>query len=392
MKIAFLSSVYDILGIATRVLEEGHDVSVYIKDRLPGTTSTCKLVDAWRPLIVDRELFVCDGLGWGRYSDLLSGRGKRVFGCNDLIDHCSASIDTRMRTLSRLGIPIVPHAIVGSEPISPPFERSVAYAVVPVGIADPLVLETREALYWLQSKLVNGSQILVQEVVGGYYASIEGFFNGRDWVEPLFLFVTRRGMLDRQISSFGVAIKNKDAGISTPMRALSRVLRKVSYHGYVSLLVVVTPSGELLARDVRFGLTAGSVECVLEACSMRISAADVLFGVADGSLDRLDPSWDYIAGLRLSAVPVAKLAGSPVAGISHKNSNHLWLMDYSPSKGLGGSTFSVGLTTAIGRDTKEAMNRVYRTASNVKYLGKIIDTGLKFAAADLQCLVGLGVL
>ena len=67
-------------------------------------------------------------------------------------------------------------------------------------------------------------------------------------------------------------------------------------------------------------------------------------------------------------------------------------MDYSPSKGLGGSTFSVGLTTAIGRDTKEAMNRVYRTASNVKYLGKIIDTGLKFAAADLQCLVGLGVL
>jgi len=78
MKIAFLSSVYDTLGIATRVLEEGHDVSVYIKDRLPGTTSTCKLVDAWRPLIVDRELFVCDGLGWGRYSDLLSGRGKSL--------------------------------------------------------------------------------------------------------------------------------------------------------------------------------------------------------------------------------------------------------------------------------------------------------------------------
>jgi len=148
----------------------------------------------------------------------------------------------------------------------------------------------------------------------------------------------------------------------------------------------------LLVRDVRFGLMSGSVECVLESCSQKMSTADVLFGVADGYLSKIEASWDYLASLRLSAVPVLKFHGSPVSGVSSKNSNHLWFTDLSAGGKMGNRTFSIAVATATGRESREAISRVCRTASNINYVGKIVDDRLSFAASDLHCLVNLGVI
>ena len=384
MRILVLSREGDGLGFAQALAREGHDVNVWIADRRARRAGVGIVgrPAAWRPLLPQTDLIVCDMVGFGHLRRLFDKMGKPVISCHP--DSDRAELD-RQFGLALMRLAGIPHPRTWtfsrpSEARAVPFPPK-GLVIKPSGnksTALTTVNRTRDQYLWNLERLPADQPLIVQERVDGIEISTEGWFNGHDWVRPFNHTFEEKRLMDGGVGPntgcMGNVVLAADENriVRETVLKLTPFLRKISYRGPVDVNSIVNTQGVFaLEFTMRPGYDA--IEALTEL--LREPLGTLLFEVATGVKREMDlPSDEYGIAVRVSvppwphARPSAEQAGMPLR-FPREAGKHVYLTDayledgqprYAAFDGV------VAKVTARGRSPSEARGRVYRTLTNMR--------------------------
>ena len=385
MKILFVSKEGDGLGVAHRLVTEGHDVFYYIKEprfHLAGKGIVDRVLN-FRPYITRCDLVVCDMVGMGRFVDLFRRLGKPVFSCSSEIDKLELDRQAGMNVFKEAGIDIPETHPAGSPAEAKTLISGQAWGkgwvLKPDGnkaTSKTMVVRDPETIDWALHNLGGGS-LIIQRVVDGIEVSTEGWFNGRDFIKPFnHTFEEKRfleGDLGANTGCMGnivIAAKSNRLTRATVER-LGAYLAKSGYRGPVDVNAIVSKDrADALEITGRMGYDA--IEALLEG--LREPSVDLIFDTAIGVKKEMAITNDYMIAVRLSippwpsAKPKEEEHGAPVLGLTPPILKHVFFTDVykegNEYKTAGGDGVLMKVT-ARGRDVNEARNRVYRTLKDI---------------------------
>lgn len=396
MNVLMLSKSGDGLGIAFRLIQEGHAVRLFIQDaqyKWAGRGLVDR-VDSWRPSLPWADFVIGDMVGFGKYESVMRGMGKPFLGVSEIADKIELDRSAGTDLFKKAGIS-TPPTMEFSSPTDAEdvlaMWKDPGYVLKPDGnieTSKTYVCRDKDTFEYALSTYKASQQLVVQEIVEGVEVSTEGWFNGRDWITPFnHTFEEKRfleGGRGPQTGCQGnvVLTAGRDRLVEETLLRLTPFLRDVSYKGPFDVNCIVTEH-EAFALEVtpRFGYDA--IEAVIEG--LREPLLDVLFETAAGIKKTIALSDDVLIAVRVSvppwphAEPEAADRGRPVLGVTKEAMKHLFPTDifqeddrwlYAAGDGV------VYKATARGRDVKEARRRVYRTVDSIDILDKQYRTDI----------------
>lgn len=391
MRFLFLSSNGDGMGIAHKLVMEGHHVDYFIKEKgyeWAGRGIVNRVV-SWRPSISKVDLVICDMVGFGPQGETIRRMGKPVLACDLATDLLELDRSKGMAVFRKLGIKI-PDTFDFKSPkealsILETWEDP-GYVIKPSGnaaTADTTVCRSKETYEYALENITATTPLIVQKIVEGVEVSTEGWWNGRGWVEPFnHTFEEKRlfaGDLGPNTGCMGnvvIAARRRNKLVRETVEKLSPFLKKTNYRGPIDINTIVNESGiYALEFTVRFGYDA--IEALLEGLTE--SVADMLFEISMGIKTEFDITEEYMIASRLSVPPwphadaSKEQRGAPIRGINSANLKHIYFSDVYKEGGNYYYAASDGVVlkaTARGASVREAQRRVLRTLDNVEVLNK----------------------
>lgn len=387
MKILVLSKEGDGLGIAQRLQQEENDVSLFIQSKkfIRAGRGIVERVPSWRPLLRKVDLVIADMVGFGYLEPTIKASGKPYLGLSKLGERAELDRAKGIELLERAEI-LIPTTYHFSSPTEAlqvlDFWADPGFVIKPSGnMATALtqVCRDEETFRWALTRYPAGTQLIVQELIEGIEVSTEGWFNGRDWLEPFnHTFEEKRffpGDLGPNTGCMGnivVAAQGTDNLIKETVLKLEPFLRKITYRGPIDINCIVTETAAYaLEVTARFGYDA--IEALMEGLLEPVT--DVLHHTALGVKTSMNLAEEYLASVRVSVPPYPYAdpkdvdIGIPILGINDQNLSHLFLTDVDKTKNgsyrYSASDGVVYKATAHGRSVKEVRDRVYRTVDNV---------------------------
>lgn len=220
-----------------------------------------------------------------------------------------------------------------------------------------------------------------RDYVDGVNVSVEGWFNGRDWIKPFVCSFKDTRFLMHDLGPdticMGVVTFAVDQNklIEETLLLLTPSLKKSGYRGPLSINRVINDEITWTLKPT-YGFTYDTTEALMEG--LEEPFADFLFEVAQGSKKEMNLSSDYCIAVRLSIPPWPMSepisgVGRTVLGLSKENLRHVYFSDvYKDEEGYYCATGSgiILKATAHGRSVKEARRRVYRTLDNINIQDK----------------------
>lgn len=328
MKILYLLTSSEGLGIARRLAEENNTVFVYIQNYNLEEDSNLQIIDSWREYLVDVDLVIGGSPGFCKYEEVIKKFGKPYLGMSKL----GNLLNTKVKLDEFLQI----------------CELDKAEETLPTYV-------------------------------------LTGFFNGRDWVSPLFGVV-----IDERLST---------GDLGPVVGAMGTTLCVLTHPDYIDLMQQQLKLGfsRMGLRDmvtvfmceekvigIGCGLTYDILECIIEGSKDRIT--DLLFELACGTVKTLDFTEDVVVCARLVVPPFPYISNIDLTcgidGINPENLKHIFLDEAYINKDnclcliSSGSILKV---TARGRSIREAQRRVYRTLEGLNIQDKQyrLDIGVK---------------
>ena len=418
MKILIISDG-DGLGIGQRLVHDGHDVAIWIKDAAYDMCGVgiVERPKTWRSKLAWADFIMCDMVGFGHLEEIFRRMGKPYIACNPLMDMMELDRQKGMEIFKKVGITIPEtFGFKGVEEaketiMALPFESG--FVLKPddnIGTAKTLVIADQAELEWAFSTYKPETHMIVQRIVEGVEISTEGWFNGRDFVRPFnHTFEEKRlmeGNLGPNTGCMGNVVLARESNKLTKatVERLKPFLAKVGYRGPVDVNCIVNESGAFaLEATARFGYDA--IEALVEG--LREPFFDLLFETAMGTKKEMDVTSDSMIAVRLTVppYPMEKAPepewGDPIGGITVDNINHLFLCsvyaDQSDGKFKVAPPDGIVLKATahggkVGSDyTKFCRDRVYRTLDNIKVSNKQyrLDIG-KRVNGDMAKLIAWG--
>lgn len=403
-----MSKEGDGLGVAHRLTQEGHDVSVWIKEprfELAGR-GIVNRVASWRSVFGRSDLVICDMVGFGPLENTL--RLKPCLSCSEFMDQAELDRGLGMRLFRAAGINIPltimcknkaeAKAAVKSE------EWGDGWVLKPSGnksTSKTICVTDQETWEWSLDFIPEG-ELIVQRIVKGVEVSTEGWFNGRDWVRPFnHTFEEKKFLNDGLGPTVGCA---GNVVFSAPSNRLTKStverlkagLVQIGYRGPVDVNCIVDKDNAYgLEITARLGYDA--IEALLEG--LREPAIDLFFEVASGTKKSMKVTSEPMIAVRMSvppypmAKPKEENRGEPVLGLSNGALAHVAITDLYKE---GDSYLTAGgdgvllKATATGdfsasanadeRIVREARRRVYRTLDGLKVTGKQYRTDIGLRA------------
>lgn len=411
MKILVISQTGDFLGVAHRLVYEGHDVSMWIKEKAYARSGKgiLKRVDSWRSGLRDAELAIVDMVGMGHILNALRTVGVPYMGIHPAMDKLELERAEGMRIFADAGIDIPETHSFGTPDEARSFFDGQAdfdtgwciKADDNLGCATSRLIKEPEQLDWAFKQYPSGTSLIVQKIVEGVEVSTEGWFNGTDWIRPFnHTFEEKRfteGNLGPNTGCMGNVVLACDGCrlCRATVEKLKPFLTSIGWRGPVDVNAIVTDSTAFgLEATARFGYDA--IEAWLEG--IRLPVGDFLREVANGSLREIEVSREPLIAVRMAVPPypsedddIKTEYGEPILGINQNNINHLWLCNVFVEDNLIRTSGADGLTlkaTARGdskgdlqADIALARRRVYRTLDNIRVGSKMYrrDIGLRVA-------------
>lgn len=396
MKVVFVSETGDSIGVAMKLVDEGHSVAMLIKDEvyrdagvgegiIPlGPAPTTDTILAEKP-----DLVVFDMVGFGELADAIRGVNVPVFGGSMWADAIelnrsyamavmiAADIDVP-RSKSFQGENCVEDAMtwVRTHPetrwvIKPSGNLDTSLTYVSKSQEDCLAMleHIRDRGYW-------PSEIVLQEFVDGVEVSTEGWFNGKEFISFNSTFEEKKFMEGNLGPNTGCQgnVVLRHAGLPPIVKEgiakMEKILRASSYRGPLDLNTIATEKKLYgLEFTARFGYDA--IQALLEG--YRGSVGGLLHGIATGTLNAMSIVQQWLIGVRVTVPPYPhgdheRPLNVPVIGINDTNAKHVWPTGLKATGGkvIGtapdGNLFTV---TAWGKTLDEAKRRVYRTIENI---------------------------
>ena len=415
MKVLFLSESGDGLSVGQRLVEEGHDVWFWIKDAKQYADSgrgIVERVDSWRPWVKEADLVVADMVGFGQYDYVVKEKGTPALSLNKVSDlleldrgkaiELFEKANMTLPTTYKFGSPEEAKELAVTFP-----ERGVV--IKPSGnieTAGTRIARSAEQYEWALQQYGQAQSFIVQEIVEGVEVSCEGWFNGKDWLEPFNITFEEKKLLPGGYGPNTGCMGNVVMPLTSNTRLaketvqkLTPWLSKIGYRGPIDINSIVNEDGaHVLEATARMGYDA--IEALMEG--LKEPVIDLLFETAVGVKKKMDLTQDKMIAVRLSvppwpsAEPKQKHKGMPIGGLTPERLKHIYMTDvykedeeYKYAAGDG----VVMKVTARGRDVREARNRVYRTVDGIELLDKQFRTDIgKRVNSDVEQLRSLGYL
>ena len=263
MKILMISSEGLGYVLGWQMTCEGHEVKMYIKtprDRQAGNGFVEK-VSKWEDWLEWCDYVICDDCGWGKTNDSIRRMGIPVVGGTTLSDALEEERQTGQQMFEALGMEVLPSidfkkieeavAYIEKTPSryvvkvsgKAQLDKSLTYVGQMEDGSDVApVLEHMANKADLQ---VNSVQI--QKKVDGIEVAIGGFFNGKDFLDPVFLNFEHKKLMPSRTEQAGTGPTTgemgtvgiwRDKGFKLYRETLERfipILRKEGYCGYFDI-------------------------------------------------------------------------------------------------------------------------------------------------------------
>lgn len=401
MNFLMISKEGDGLGMAHKIVREGNSCRVWIKNPRYELSSQgiVDRVESWRPSISWADCIIVDMVGFGHLKQLFKDRGRPVIGCDPFLDIVELDRGKGVELLRRSGIRIpktwtfnTPEEAKGSEISNQPI------VLKPYGnieTAKTYIITNPKLLDHALSTYSKNQKFIAQEYIEGVEISTEGWFNGRDWIQPFNHTFEEKRFLEGDLGPNTGCMGNvvMSAGDSRLVKEtlvrLTPYLRKAGIVGPIDINCMVNETGAYaLELTCRFGYDA--IEALTEGLKEPLS--DVLFETATGTKKSMKLTTDFMIAVRLSVPPWPSLdsnqdSGAPILGLTEENLKHVFLTDVYIENGVYKTAGGDGVilkATARGIHVHEARRRVYRTLDNIEVqdkqyrldIGKRVDSDL----------------
>ena len=337
-------------------------------------------VPAWRPELAQADLVICDMVGFGRYEATLKKLGKVTFSCSAEADKLELDRAYTMELFKEHGIGIPetyefdsPEDAVGLVDI---WEEP-GFVIKPSGNAatsKTFVVRHPEQYKWALKQL-SSDPLIVQALVSGIEISTEGWFNGRDWIQPFnHTFEEKKFLAGDKGPNTGcmgnvVVTTEGNKLVDRTLKKLTSYLKGVGYRGPMDVNAIVN-GDQLYALEITARLGYDAIEALMEG--LKEPVTDLFFETAVGVKKEMDITKDYMIAVRGSVPPwphgEPDTHGMPVIGINEENLRHLYLTDvYKEDEQYlyAGGDGVVVKATAHGQSVEQAQSRVYRTLNNL---------------------------
>lgn len=390
MKVLMLSKSGDGLGLAQRIADEGHEVQVFIQDQRfeHAGHGFVERPKTWRPHLEGADLVVGDMVGFGYLEPTMQKMAKRYIGISQIADHVELNREAGLDVLRASEI-LVPDTLSFDNP-----REAMAYSaglpdqgvvIKPDGnqsTAKTFLSLNPENYRFALSTYDSNQRLLVQSIVDGVEVSTEGWFNGRDWIEPFNHTFEEKRLLNGghgpNTGCMGNVVMPANAESRLVQQGLMRLgpwLRKHSYKGPIDLNTIVNEEG-VWALELTPRLGYDAIEALME--SLQEPVLDLLFDTAAGIKKQMELSENPSIAVRASLKPwphgnpSKDDKGMPVLidGDQDLNLQHILFTDaYQDDDNAIYYAAGDGVllkATAFGRSIDEARNRVYKTLSHIQ--------------------------
>lgn len=321
----FLFVSYDALitDIAWRVVEEGHEVKYWIREKeargvgdgfVPKTEEWTSEVD-WADVIVFDDV-----LGMGEDADRLRKAGKAVVGGTPYTDRLEDDRGFGQTELKAVGIPIIPFEEFGSFIEAADYVRAHPgrYVIKPSGEAANIkrllfvgedddgqdvvhVLESYEKVYADQ---VKSFQLQRRRV--GVEIAVGAFFNGREFLTPINVNFEHKKLFPGQLGP-STGEMGTSMFWSGPNRIFNQTLRRMEgklaeegYVGYIDINCIVNGQG---IYPLEFTARFGYPTITIQAEGLNAPIGEVLAGMARGERVDLKAKSGFQVGVRIVVPP-----------------------------------------------------------------------------------------
>lgn len=391
MKFFFYSVKGYCLSLAQRVQAEGNQVVLYQKTRNPKSKGRVGegLVNLVHDVKIEPDtVVVFDFTGAGKEADRLKKAGYAVFGAGHFNDVLEKNRFYAMQMMKASGIKVPDtvefHSIdqgieyVRKHPRPLVFKPSGDHPtqLTIVGDTNDSLIKDMQRVSRFVSQNMN---FALQDKVDGIEVSIEGWFNGQDWIyhsinstleEKRFL----TGNLGPNTGCMGNVVffyrHARPRLAKDTLLRLTSVLRRADYRGPID---INTKGGYALEFTPRFGYDA--IQTAYELFNTELGRT--LSDVARGQSRAFKVSFDYAIGVTMTVPPspgdnleeLGESQGTPIR-ISDPLLPYFHLgdamLDRDGTLVTAGNDGVAGVMTAVGPTVKDAKQLVYERVKQVK--------------------------
>lgn len=432
MKVLFISGELIGADVCNRLKQEGCDVRLYIEDksRKDCLDGLVEKTDNWKKELswVGKDgLIVFDDIGYGEIADKLRSDGYTVFGGNLMGDKLETDRDYGQKIFSVSGMKIVDHINFRniSDAISflkkhksrwvvkqNAHEGSLTY----VGEMD----DSSDAINILESYQKHNAShaiktISLQKRIEGVEIAVARYFNGMDWVGPIFvsfehkpLLNNDKGPLTAEMGTLAWHDENeKNKVFNETLGKLKPYLQKINYRGYADINSIANNKGIFpLEATMRFGSPTNH-----QQSSMYISHwHELLLAVARGEKYNLQykKGFSIVVSIATPPFPYKSISSDYyIKGFNilfksklTKEESEMLHFEEVTAKKMGkdikyyvaGSNGYIMFVTGIGNTVEEARAKAYRLVEKIVIPRMIYrtDIGIKFLQRDGQLLKSWG--
>lgn len=312
MNILFINQTRKLLGLAERLVLEGHTVQVFGYNN--GLVENVK--HPYEP-ITNCKFVVADGPVDNKVWEWAKKFNKPIIGTNPLTDMINRDCYREWRVASKLNIPMPPTEVI--DEVSDMYTK-----VLEWNSARTLIRYDRETvscdhqrwLAWAMHKLPLNKKILLQQPAWGEELQVFGWFDGMHWARP-FLVKTNS---EHSLRASTVLALFERAWTRATIQPWEIFLRNVEYKGPVRLRLLASRKA-MQMMDIHIGFEFPSIYAFLEGLKEPIG--DFLNRIAFGVCEEIDITTDY-ASCVLVGTCLKDPGGVPIVGLDEGNRKHIF--------------------------------------------------------------------
>lgn len=411
MKFFIISSDGDGVGLALRLQDEGHDVSIWVQNDKAAKRGSGLLARATPDSITQDTVVIADVTGSGAICDAIAESGVAVIGGSAVADKLEKDRRYAEAVMRETGIKTPKtkyftdwasaHAFVEKSDARLVFKpEGELSGVVPSYVSSDQedMLEMLDVYAAASTKSV--PSFALQEFIEGTCVSTECWFNGFDFVLPFNHTIERKQLMNGDIGPSGGCTGNvvwscddEDCPVCDATAAkMGEFLSSVRFCGPIDVNAVVSEGGVFgLEFTPRFGYDAmPTLLCSL----LDQPIGELLDGVARASIDEMSLRSGFAAGIRVTVPPWPleeehKSTGLPLRGLRKFDSFY----PYDVMKSIEGNLctsggFNItGVALGYGGSIEESFSEARRIADKLRLPNKQYRTDLAdVCKADMRRL------
>lgn len=395
MKTLLVSKWGDSLDVAYQLLREGHEVKMYIQDKINREIGYgfVQKTNQWERFVDWADLIIFDYTGFGSIADSLRVQGKIVFGGSEYTDRLELDRNFGHKELIKHGIKVLASKEFSqfSEAINYIELHPDAYVIKPCGETQELKQllfvgqddEGKDVIHMLKAyEKTWGSEFgtfQIQRKVKGVEIAISGFFNGQQFLRPFNINFEHKKLFPNELGvstgEMGTSMywSSQSVLAEKTLLKLERTLASHNFRGHLDINAIVNGHG---IYPLEFTSRFGYPQVYIQKDAITEDFGHVLLDVANGSKKSLQVRKGFQVGAYMvvppfpfndpksfrlfskdSVVVFKNQSREGIHPVQVKKINDQWLVT--------GDSGIVVLVTGTGLTIKDAQKNMYNRMSNI---------------------------